>query len=103
MNAFNIATAYRLDTTSHIDADRNRVAIQGTFKAMQIMGASKETRIKVMASMKANIREHDAQSAAWFALPDRATWVHARYQRGEFEGQPPEVLGRAFTGGEVAL
>lgn len=59
----NTAIANRLDTTSHIDARRNRVAIKGSFMAMQRLGASKEASIGVMRSLKDEIRHHDAVEA----------------------------------------
>lgn len=96
------AKGYRLDTTSHIRPDFNRTAIQGNYIFLnQVPGLTRDQHIRLMREAKERIRKRDAEPAAWFYRPDRATWVHARWERGEFEGQPDEVLGRAFTGEEV--
>lgn len=96
------AKGYRLDTTSHINARFNRTYLQGTYLFLkEVDYLTHEQRIRLMRYAKERIRKRDAEPAAWSYKPDRATWVQARYRRGEFEGQPPEVLGRAFTGDEV--
>ncbi|EWH00462.1 hypothetical protein [Halomonas sp. BC04] len=95
--------SYSLDTASHISADRNRVVIRGSYLfTKQVSGLSKQQRIQLMHEAKDRIRRRDAEPAAWFYHPTRTDWVKARYYRGEFDGQPHEVLGRAFTGEEVA-
>ncbi|MDI5987032.1 hypothetical protein QLQ85_19790 [Halomonas sp. M4R5S39] len=93
------AEEYWLDTTSHIDAQRNCVVIRGSFMAMQQIGASKETSIKVMRSVKERIRSRDAEPAAWFFGPSRAKWVSARMDRGELKTN--EEIGRALTGNKL--
>lgn len=89
---------YSIDTTSHIDAQHNRVAIQGSFMAMQRMVASKATSIKVLRNLKEKIRARDAEPAAWFVGPSRAKWVMARMDRGE--QMTHEDLGRAMVGND---
>ncbi|UYG01764.1 hypothetical protein OCT51_11120 [Halomonas sp. LR3S48] len=89
----------KLDTTSHINPEFNRTIMKGNFMFVQgIDYLTHEQRIRLMRAAKERIRHHDAQPAAWFYKPDRATWAHARWEAGEFDGQPPEVLGRAFMG-----
>ncbi|MGR4068279.1 hypothetical protein [Billgrantia sp. C5P2] len=93
------ARGYRLDTTSHINANQNRVFLQGTFLVLkQVSNLTKDQRIQLMREAKERIRKRDAEPAAWFYGPTRATWVSARFDAGEFEAQPPEELGRAFMG-----
>ncbi|MCE8020169.1 hypothetical protein HOP51_08580 [Halomonas sp. MCCC 1A11036] len=95
------AKAYRLDTTSHIRPDFNRTAIQGNYIFLnQVPGLTKDQHIRLMREAKERIRKRDAEPAAWFYRPDRATWVHARYERGEFKDKSDAELGRAFTGDE---
>ncbi|RCV87496.1 hypothetical protein [Billgrantia montanilacus] len=95
--------SYSIDTTSHIDADRNRNLLQGSFLfTQQVPGLTKEQRIQLMHDAKERIRRRDAEPAAWFVGPTRAKWVEARMDLGEFKGKSDEELGRALTGQEAA-
>ncbi|RCV90488.1 hypothetical protein [Billgrantia montanilacus] len=95
-------SAYRLDTTSHLNANLNRVSLQATFILSRKIGLTKDQNIRLMRVRKEDIRRRDAEPAAWFYGPDRADWVRARMDRGEFKGKSDEELGRAFTGEELA-
>ncbi|EWG99908.1 hypothetical protein [Halomonas sp. BC04] len=88
-----------IDTTSHIDAGRNRNLLRGTFMFLQQVPAlTHQQRIDAMSYMKGLIRKRDAEPAAWSRGPSRAKWVEARIERGEL--QTDEQIGRALTGNE---
>lgn len=91
-----IAQEYKLDTTSHLKPNHNRVVIRGSYMAMKKIGASKETIIYVLRHLKERIRARDAEPAAWFFGPSRAIWVEGRLDRGE--EMTHEELGRALEG-----
>lgn len=74
---------YRLDTTSHINANHNRNVLKATYTVAREMGVPNEQHIAHMRAIKNVIREQDAQPAAWSFGPDRLHWVAARIRSGE--------------------
>lgn len=91
---------YRLDTTSHINANHNRNMIKAAFTVARETGISNERHIQHMQYVKNKLREHDAQPAAWFFGPKRSEWVMARVDRGEKmtnEEFSREMMGYSWT------
>lgn len=74
---------YKLDVTSHINANHNRNMIKAAYTVAREMGVSNERHIQHMDYVKKMIREQDAQPAAWSFGPTRFDWLRGRIARGE--------------------